>query len=47
LMFESDPQSRQFDEIKQISDQLQLVVDKMTEIRWLARQINSSVEAPE
>ncbi len=46
LMFESDPQSRQFDEIKHISDQLQLVIDKMTEIRRLARQINSSVEAP-
>lgn len=43
LMIESDPQSRQFDDIKHISDQLQVVMDKMNAIRKLARQLNSSV----
>jgi hypothetical protein len=47
LMIESDPRSRQFDDIKHISDQLQVIMDKMNEIRQLARQINSSVETPE
>lgn len=46
LMIESDPQSRQFDDIKHISDQLQVIMDKMNEIRHLARKINSSVESP-
>ena len=45
LMIESDPASRQFDDIKHISDQLQVIIDKMNEIRSLARQMNSSVEA--
>ncbi len=45
LMIESDPKSSQFDDIRHISDQLQLIMDKMNEIRQLARQINSSVEA--
>jgi hypothetical protein len=45
LMIDSDPGSRQFDDIKHISDQLQLIMDKMSEIRQLTRQINSSVEA--
>jgi len=44
LMIESDPASRTFDDIKHISDQLQLILDKMNEIRSLARQMNSSVE---
>ncbi len=44
LMIESDPASRQFDDIKHISDQLQLIIDKMNEIRSLAREMNSSVE---
>jgi signal transduction histidine kinase len=44
LIIESDPASRQFDDIKHISDQLQLIIDKMNEIRSLARQMNSSVE---
>lgn len=43
LMMEADPYSRQFDDIQHISRQLQLVLDKMSEIRQLARQINSSV----
>ena len=47
LMIESDPTSRQFDDIKHISDQLQAIIDKMNEIRNLARKINSSVEKPE
>lgn len=47
LMIESDPQSRQFDDIKHISDQLQVIMDKMNEIRYLTRKINSSVENPE
>ncbi len=47
LMIESDPKSRQFDDIKHISDQLQVIIDKMNDIRQLARQINSSVEVPE
>jgi hypothetical protein len=45
LMIESDPASQQFDDIKHISDQLQVIIDKMNEIRILARQMNSSVEA--
>jgi signal transduction histidine kinase len=47
LMIESDPQSEQFDDIKNISDQLQVIMDKMNEIRQLARQMNTSVEQPE
>jgi hypothetical protein len=47
LMIESDPQSRQFDDIKHISDQLQVVMDKMNDIRQLARQMNTSVDKPE
>jgi signal transduction histidine kinase len=47
LMIESDPRSRQFDEIKHISDQLQLIIDKMNDLRQLARQINNSVETME
>jgi len=47
LMIESDPQSRQFDDIKHISDQLQVVMDKMNAIRQLARQMNTSVDKPE
>jgi signal transduction histidine kinase len=40
LMIESDPTSQQFDDIKHISDQLQVIIDKMNEIRKLARKIN-------
>jgi signal transduction histidine kinase len=47
LMIESDPQSRQFDDIKHISDQLQVILDKMNDIRQLARQMNTSVDTPE
>jgi signal transduction histidine kinase len=47
LMIESDPTSQQFDDIKHISDQLQVIIDKMNEIRNLARKINSSVEKPD
>jgi signal transduction histidine kinase len=47
LMIESDPASQQFDDIKHISDQLQVIIDKMNEIRNLARKINSSVEKSE
>jgi signal transduction histidine kinase len=39
LMIDSDPRSRQFDDIKYISEQLQLILDKMQEIRQLARQM--------
>ncbi len=45
LMLVADPASQQFDEIKHISDQLQVVIDKMNEIRRLAREINSTLEA--
>lgn len=47
LMIESDPESRQYDDIKHISDQLQVIMDKMSEIRQLARKMNSSVEKSE
>jgi signal transduction histidine kinase len=47
LMIESDPKSHRYDDIKHISDQLQLIIDKMNQIRQLARQINSSMEARE
>lgn len=47
LMIESDPRSRQFGEIKHISDQLQVIIEKMDELRQLARQINHSVETME
>lgn len=47
LMIESDPRSRQFDEIRNISEQLQLLIEKMEELRQLARQINHSVETLE
>ena len=47
LMIESDPASQQFDDIKHISDQLQVIIDKINELRNLARKINSSVKKPE
>ena len=47
LMIESDPQSHQFDDIKHISDQLQVIMDKMNDIRQLARQMNTSADKPE
>jgi signal transduction histidine kinase len=47
LMIESDPESQEFDDIRHISDQLQVVVDKINDIRQLARQLNVSVETPE
>ena len=42
LMIESDPASRGFDDIKHISDQLQVVLDKINDIRQLAQQMNLS-----
>jgi hypothetical protein len=47
MMIESDPQSRQFDDIKYISDQLQVIMDKMHEIKQIARNIHSSEDNPE
>ena len=47
MMIESDPESRGFDDIKHISEQLQVVMDKINDIRHLAQQINLSVEKPE
>ncbi len=44
LMIEADPSSRQFDEVRHLSDQLQVIMDKMEALRQLARQINSLVE---
>ncbi len=44
LMFESDPKSQEFDDIKHISDQLQVVVNKINDLRQLARQLNVSAE---
>ena len=47
LMIESDPRSRQFDEIEHISEQLQLLIEKMDELRQLVRQMNHSMETLE
>lgn len=44
LMIEADPSSPQFDEVRHLSDQLQVIMDKMESLRQLARQINSLVE---
>lgn len=44
LLIEADPDSQQFLEVKHLSEQLQAVMDKMEDIRRLARQINSLVE---
>lgn len=44
LLIEADPSSQQFDEAKHLSDQLQVIIDKMEAIRQIARQINSLVE---
>ncbi|MBM4289240.1 MAG: hypothetical protein FJ135_14060 [Deltaproteobacteria bacterium] len=43
LMFETDPHSQQFDDIRQISNQLQLIIDKMTAIRQMTQKITASV----
>lgn len=45
LILVSDPDSRQFDDIKHLSDQLQVAIDKINEIRELAKEINSSMES--
>ena len=47
LMIESDPASREFDDIKHISDQLQVIMDKINDIRQLAQEMNLSVARPE
>lgn len=44
LMIESAPGSQEFDDIRHISDQLQVLVDKINDIRRLTQQINVSVE---
>jgi hypothetical protein len=47
MMIESDPESRGFNDIKHISDQLQVIMDKINDIRNLASQIYCPVEKPE
>jgi signal transduction histidine kinase len=47
LMIESDPESREFEDIRYINDQLQVIVDKINDIRQLAQQLNVSAETPE
>ena len=47
LMIESNPESREFDDIRHISDQLQVIMDKINDIRQLAREMNFSGENPE
>ena len=47
LMIESDPASREFDDIKHISEQLQMIMDKINDIKHLAQEINLSVARPE
>ncbi len=44
LMIESDPSSQQFQEVKNLSEQLQVIINKMETIRQLARQLNALVE---
>jgi len=44
LMIESDPGSQQFHEVKNLSEQLQVIINKMEAIRQIARQLNSLVE---
>jgi len=44
LMIESDPCSQQFHEVRNLSEQLQVVINKMEAIRQIARQLNSLVE---
>ncbi|MGQ9921811.1 MAG: hypothetical protein ACUVRZ_10850 [Desulfobacca sp.] len=44
LLIDAHPASRQFDEMKHLSEQLQAVMEKMEDLRQLARQINSLVE---
>jgi len=44
LLIEADPASQQFDAVKHISEQLQTAMDKMEDIRRLAREINALVE---
>ncbi len=43
LMIEAEPASQQFDEVKHLSDQLQVILEKMEAIRALAWQINTLV----
>jgi signal transduction histidine kinase len=47
LMIESDPESREFDDIKHISEQLQVIMNKINDIRQLASDMNVSAAESE
>ncbi len=44
LMMEVDPSSPQFHEVRHLSEQLQVILNKMEAIRRLARQMSTLVE---
>ncbi|HAY22347.1 MAG TPA: hypothetical protein DCY27_09295 [Desulfobacterales bacterium] len=45
MLFESDPKMVYFNEIRNISDNLQSIIEKITAIRQLARQIHSNINS--